>query len=85
MIGCLRIRVRKQPIIALYFESETVLKFLNLEACIQRVTEGKFHFEKCVLDGCFALRHSFLVSVSRSTCMLYLETSFFSPCFPGRI
>ena len=25
-------RVRKQPIIVLYFESETVLKFYNLEA-----------------------------------------------------
>ena len=32
MIGCFRTRVRKQPIIALYFESETVLKFYNLEA-----------------------------------------------------
>ena len=32
MIGCLRTRVRKQPIIALYFESELVLKFYNLEA-----------------------------------------------------
>ena len=32
MIGCMRTRVRKQPIIALYFESETVLKFYNLEA-----------------------------------------------------
>ena len=32
MIGCLRTRVRKQPIIALYFESETVLRFFNLEA-----------------------------------------------------
>ena len=32
MIGCLRTRVRKQPIIVLYFESETVLKFYNLEA-----------------------------------------------------
>ena len=32
MIGCLRTRVRMQPIIALYFESETVLKFYNLEA-----------------------------------------------------
>ena len=32
MIGCLRTRVRKQPIIALYFESENVLKFYNLEA-----------------------------------------------------
>ena len=34
MIGCLRTRVRKQPIIALYLESETVLKFYNLEACV---------------------------------------------------
>ena len=32
MIGCLRTRVRKQPIIALYLEYETVLKFYNLEA-----------------------------------------------------
>ena len=32
MIGCLRTRVRKQPIIALYFESERVLKFYNLKA-----------------------------------------------------
>ena len=32
MIGCLRTCVRQQPIIALYFESETVLKFYNLEA-----------------------------------------------------
>ena len=32
MIGCLRTRVRKQPIIALHFESENVLKFYYLEA-----------------------------------------------------
>ena len=32
MLGCLRTRVCKQPIIALYFESETVLKFYNLKA-----------------------------------------------------
>ena len=32
MIGCLRTRVGKQPIIALYFESENELKFYNLEA-----------------------------------------------------
>ena len=31
MIGCLRTRVRKQPIVVLYFEFETVLKFYNLE------------------------------------------------------
>ena len=32
MIGCLRTQVRKQPIIALNFELETVLKFYNLDA-----------------------------------------------------
>ena len=38
MIGCLRTHhVRKQPIIALYFEFETALKFNNLEA---RVISG---------------------------------------------
>ena len=30
MIGCLRTLVRKQPIIVLYFDFETVLKFYNL-------------------------------------------------------
>ena len=32
MIGCLRTRVRKQSIIAFYFEFENDLKFYNLEA-----------------------------------------------------
>ena len=32
MIGCLRTRVRKQPIIELYFEFENELKFYNLGA-----------------------------------------------------
>ena len=32
MIGCLWTRVRKQPIIALYFEFENELKFYNLGA-----------------------------------------------------
>ena len=31
MMGCLRTHVRKQPIIELYFESETVLKLCNLK------------------------------------------------------
>ena len=35
MNGCLRTRVCKQPIIALYFESKTVLRFYNLEALSQ--------------------------------------------------
>ena len=46
IIGCLRTRVRKQPIIALYFESETVLQFCNLEALVHikhmRVSEMLF-------------------------------------------
>ena len=40
MIGCLRTRVRKQPIFALYFEFETVLKFYNLEAWYQKFAVG---------------------------------------------
>ena len=32
MIGCLRTRVRNQPIIVLYFEFEIKLKFYSLEA-----------------------------------------------------
>ena len=35
MIGCMRTRVRKQPIIALYFEFEDELKFYNLGARLQ--------------------------------------------------
>ena len=42
MIGCLRTRVRKQPINALYFESETVFKFYNLEARSYSVEKDDF-------------------------------------------
>ena len=42
MIGCFRTRLRKQPIIALYFESETVLKFYNLEASPLSSQAGSF-------------------------------------------
>ena len=40
MIGCLWTRVRKQPIIALSFEFETVLKFYNL---------GARNYKQCIL------------------------------------
>ena len=43
MIGCLWTRARKQPIVALYFESETVLKFYNLET--------RFLYFSCLLDA----------------------------------
>ena len=45
MVGCFRTRVRKQPIIARYFESETVLKFNNLEARILLAPTSRFHIE----------------------------------------
>ena len=42
MIGCLRTRVRKQPIITLYFESENELNFYNLEASMLNVQSAIF-------------------------------------------
>ena len=49
MIGCSRTRVHKQPIIGLYFESETVLKLYNLEACTKKIFVQKqsIFFEVC--------------------------------------
>ena len=47
MIGCLRTRVRKQPIIALYFESQNELKLYNLAAWLLRnwqIWLGSFEF-----------------------------------------
>ena len=49
MICCLRTRVRKQPIIALYFESEVELKFYNLEVWLLIFPE----MQKWVLNGYF--------------------------------
>ena len=48
MIGCLRIR--KQPILALYFESENELKFYNLEPRPSNVTMACafVHFQQYV-------------------------------------
>ena len=57
MIGCLRTRVRKQPIIALYFASETVLKFYNLEELILLQLPG-------MLSGPVALSVQFIKIIS---------------------
>ena len=46
MIGCLRTCVRKQPVIALYFESENELKFYNLEARITLKTNQRHREEE---------------------------------------
>ena len=40
--GCTGKRVRKQPIIALYFESEPELKFYNLEACNLHTIDNQY-------------------------------------------
>ena len=42
MIRCLRTRVRKQPIIALYFESKNELEFYNLEALSMRFVDRMY-------------------------------------------
>ena len=46
MIGCLRTRVRKQPIIVLYYEFETVLKLYNPRVGFHCVpfSQGLAHF-----------------------------------------
>ena len=49
MIDCLRTRVRKQPIIVLYFESEAVLKFYNLEAGLKSCSQ-KLNLTACEMD-----------------------------------
>ena len=49
MIGCLRTRVRKQPIVTFDFEFETVLKFYNLDAwrlSIQILVEALKSYEQ---------------------------------------
>ena len=53
MIGCLRTRVREQPIIALYFESENELKFYNLEAWSTVVQLKKRDWIKISCAGAF--------------------------------
>ena len=53
MIGCLWTRVRKQPIIARYFESEPVLKFYNLEASNcnnKKLQTNSQHHEEEILE-----------------------------------
>ena len=77
MIGCLRTRVHKQPIIAPYFESDIEVKFYNLEARSYSlnfwllITDSRGH------EWCYAAALSYNVALYGS---LYQEcTSFFSP------
>ena len=72
MIGCLRTRVRKQPIIALYFESENELKLYNLET---------WSLQFCAKDmlsaGAF-IRINFIQTVQKGQASL--NTSFWLNC-----
>ena len=50
MIGCVRTRVRKQPIIALYYESENELKFNNLEAKYLPAVKDRIESDTALVD-----------------------------------
>ena len=63
MIGCLRTRVRKQPIIALYFESELVLKFYYLKA---RAEDANHYQVQKVGISCFYLYSCIFVFIIRN-------------------
>ena len=70
-IGCLRTRVRNQPIIALYFESETIHKFYNLEArSFYELRYESINFTYTV----------FLLLMSKQ--LSYIHMSFFLPLLP---
>ena len=62
MIGCLRTRVRKQPIIVLYLKFENELKFYNLRArCLKEMPYNMF-------DGAFTL--VFAISTKSHTLLI---------------
>ena len=67
MIGCLRTRVRKQPIIALYFESEIVLKFYNLEARSFNVALSYYY------DICGPIQNDLCVDLNNFCFILLLQ------------
>ena len=64
MIGCLRTRVHKQPIIALYFESKNELKYYNLEAWVVLVYIVAFS----------GYTHLFLLSLSMQGVSRFLKS-----------
>ena len=68
MIGCLRTRVRKQPIIALYLESENELKFYNLEASLLSILDLlESIFDDSFMTGKFIKPSLLLTPIFRST------------------
>ena len=79
MIGCLRTRVPKQPIIALYFESESELKLYNLEAWYQYedmsiLVRLKHTFEKMIFVTTFPTYiEFFLIGLNKNTFFSYFH------------
>ena len=73
MIDCLRTRVRKQPIIALYFESENELKFYNLETsvCVSWCHSIKLY----IILGNMAIERSDLCKIQKFKPALYLQNN----------
>ena len=73
MIGCLRTHVRKQPINELYFESELVLKFYNLEAWLFFRCSPVLVAKQRKLKFCCLVYH--LVNGVSSLCLSVFVTS----------
>ena len=71
MIGCLQTHVRKQSIIALYFEFEIVLKFHNLEAWSWTHYFQTYHFYRIVADR----KHSSTYQTRKRKCEMPLNVS----------
>ena len=65
MIGCLWTRVCKQSIIALYFESETVLRFYNLEAWSKTLKTGPEIIKPFMLNS---TEHEFTIAHKKLKC-----------------
>ena len=75
MIGCLRTRVRRQPIIALYFESETVITHITILRCPHNVD---YDVSKLLKQNKYSLFECFITVFSGSdivTIMCFLLLS----------
>ena len=96
MIGCLRTRVRKQPLIALYFEFENELKFYNVGAWSFNFLSKLMRAANCVLfclnpfcpevnDGCLPCLFVFVALRPKSTAMVIAGRSVhLTTLFPGQ-
>ena len=68
MIGCLRTRVRKQPIIALYFESENELKLILTSRPASSAIETSENIEISLLASLGMMLSNKGIKMRRSDC-----------------